>query len=137
MSDLIGVNGALKDVRAKEANALGLTGGNRRFAVEVPVVGYGLITTQIWFPALFVEKPLYNWGFEIASNASIPSIPDARAMVRSWNFTIMEESKVALYKGCRVMFQVSEPYGADGSDQNFAFSMFFEGPAINEPVEEP
>lgn len=147
MSDLSGLSASIHQVNAREVQIAEFAGGLRRFAVEVPVVGSGDIVRQIWFPSSYVERPLHNWGIELNSNHSLDGVsPNANAVVISWDKELMEESRVTLYKGCRMKFSIRNPLSASGStiqaygqlqqeiaNLAYSFTVFFEGRSITRP----
>lgn len=137
MGDITGVSSTLRDVRAREVYFDSLKGGARKFAVDIPVVGVGEVISQVWFPSLYVEKPLHAWGFEAIGNQNIPEgqTPFATVMIRSWNIKTVEDSGVKLYEGCRIATRIFSPTFTEESGlfSSFSFNVFFEGKSITMP----
>lgn len=140
MADLNGMSSAIHSVNARDVTIANFAGGLRRFAVDVPVLGIGEVTTQIWFPHYYTEKPLHNWGMEIAGGAEIPvnASPLATVLIRSWTTKRVPDSGLLLYQGCRATIRTYSPYaGASASvATRFSFSLFFEGASISMPSKE-
>ncbi len=138
MADLNGVSSAIHQLNAREVGIATFSGGLRRFAVDIPVIGMGEITSQIWFPHFYTEKPLHNWGMEIVGGADIPvnASPLATVLIRSWTTKLVPDSGLLLYKGCRATIRTYSPYVAEPSSlaTMFSFSIFFEGASISMPI---
>lgn len=140
MADLSGVSSAIHNASAREVTINQFAGGLRRFAVDIPVLGIGEVTTQIWFPHYYTEKPLHNWGMEIVGNADIPvnATPLANVLIRSWTTKEVADSHLIMYQGCRATIRTYSPYAGEDPTitTRFSFSLFFEGVSISMPGKE-
>lgn len=137
MADLKGITNAVHGINARDVTIANFAGGFKRFAIDIPIIGVGESTTQVWFPSLYVEKPLHSFGFEVVGGSNIPdgAIPMASVLIRSWNTEIAVDSDLTMYKGCRVTAKTVMPF-ANSNDAmfiRFGFSVFFEGRAISMP----
>lgn len=127
---------SMKEATGRALTAEYIASGTRRAAIEIPVVRYGEVIQQVWFPHSYTVKPLHSFGVEIVGNQPIPTgkTPLTSVLVKSWNTRITPDG-VVLYEGCRVVCVVAGN-SAVPENARFTFKVIFEGMAVVTPFKQ-